>query len=139
MYAHEYGWDERFEGLVAEVVGDYAARTDRRRNAAWIAEVDGRRAGSVFLVEDGSETARLRLLLVEPDARGAGLGRRLVEEAVRFARGAGYSEVVLWTNAVLTSARPIYDSAGFRLVAEEPHSRFGPEVVGQDWTLALGV
>ena len=121
------------------MVGDYAARTDRRRNAAWIAEVDGRRAGSVFLVEDGSETARLRLLLVEPDARGAGLGRRLVEEAVRFARGAGYSEVVLWTNAVLTSARPIYDSAGFRLVAEEPHSRFGPEVVGQDWTLALGV
>jgi len=139
LYAHEYGWDERFEGLVAQVVGDYAGRVDRRRNSAWIAEVDGQPAGSIFLVEDDSGTARLRLLLVEPAARGMGLGRRLVEEAIRFARRAGYAEVVLWTNDVLASARPIYEAAGFELVAEEPHSRFGPEVVGQDWRLRLGV
>ena len=130
LYAHEYGWDERFEGLVAEVVGDYAKRADRTRNSAWIAEVDGQRVGSIFLVEDEPGTARLRLLLVEPAARGMGLGRRLVEEAVRFARRAGYEQVVLWTNDVLASARPIYEAAGFELVAEEPHSRFGPEVVG---------
>jgi DNA-binding MarR family transcriptional regulator/GNAT superfamily N-acetyltransferase len=139
LYSHEYGWDERFEALVAEVVADYAARADRRRNAAWIAEVDGRRAGSILLVEDASGAARLRLLLVEPSARGLGLGRRLVDEAIRFARRAGYEEVVLWTNDVLDSARPIYEAAGFHLVAEEPHSRFGPEAVGQDWALALGV
>jgi DNA-binding MarR family transcriptional regulator/GNAT superfamily N-acetyltransferase len=139
LYAHEYGWDERFEGLVAEVVGDYAKRADRGRNSAWVAEVDGVRAGSIFLVEDTAGAARLRLLLVEPVARGRGVGRRLVEEAVRFARRAGYREVVLWTNDVLSSARPIYEAAGFRLVAEEPHSRFGPRVVGQDWALSLGV
>ncbi len=139
LYSHEYGWGEPFEGLVAEVVGDYARRRDRGRNAAWIAEVDGRRAGSIFLVEDDSGAARVRLLLVEPVARGMGLGRRLVEEAIRFARRAGYSEVVLWTNDVLASARPIYEAAGFRLIAEERHSRFGPEVIGQDWALSLGV
>ncbi len=139
LYSHEYGWDERFEGLVAQVVGDYAGRSDRRRNSAWVAEVDGQPAGSIFLVEDDSATARLRLLLVEPAARGMGLGRRLVEEAIRFARRAGYEQVVLWTNDVLASARPIYEAAGFELLAEEPHSRFGPEVVGQDWRLRLGV
>ena len=139
VYASEYGWDQRFEGLVAEVVGDYAERTDRTRNAAWIAEVDGGRAGSIFLVEDPSGAARLRLLLVEPAARGVGLGRRLVDEALRFARRVGYGEVVLWTNDVLASARPIYEAAGFRLVGEERHSRFGPQVVGQDWALSLGV
>jgi GNAT superfamily N-acetyltransferase len=139
LYAHEYGWDERFEGLVAEVVGELVRRTDRGRNACWIAEVDGQRSGSVVLVEDGPGTARLRLLLVEPAARGVGLGRLLVEEAIRFAQRARYEELVLWTNDVLTSARPIYESLGFELVAEEPHSRFGPEVVGQDWRLSLGV
>lgn len=139
LYAREYGWDERFEGLVAEVVGDYAQRSDRTRNSAWVAEVDGHPAGSIFLVEDDPRTARLRLLLVEPAARGMGLGSRLVEEAVGFARRAGYEQLVLWTNDVLASARPIYESAGFELVAEEPHSHFGPEVIGQDWRLRLGV
>ena len=139
LYSREYGWDERFEGLVAEVVADYAKRSDRGRNSAWIAEVDGRRAGSVFLVDDGAGAARLRLLLVDPSARGGGLGRRLVDEAIRFARRAGYDEVVLWTNDVLSSARPIYEAAGFELVGEARHSRFGPEVVGQDWALPLGV
>lgn len=139
LYAHEYGWDAHFEGLVAEVVGDYAKRSDRRRNSAWIAEVDRQPVGSVFLVEDGADTARLRLLLVEPAARRVGLGRRLAEEAVRFARRAGYEQVVLWTNDVLASARPIYESLGFELVGEKSHSRFGPEVVGQHWRLRLGV
>jgi DNA-binding MarR family transcriptional regulator/GNAT superfamily N-acetyltransferase len=140
VYAGQFGWDGRFEALVAGVVADYARTRDPAREAAWIAEVDGERVGSIFCVDDGASgdgtpTARLRLLLVEPHARGLGVGGRLVGECLRFARGAGYGRMVLWTNDVLTSARRIYEGAGFRLVREEPHAMFGPPMVGQDWAL----
>jgi DNA-binding MarR family transcriptional regulator/GNAT superfamily N-acetyltransferase len=137
LYAAEHGWNERFEALVARVVADFAATRDRARNAAWIAALDGRPSGSVVCVDAGEGVAKLRLLLVEPSARGLGLGRRLVERCVTFARAAGYAELTLWTNDVLTSARRIYEAVGFRLEAEEAHTLFGPRVVGQDWRLTL--
>jgi DNA-binding MarR family transcriptional regulator/GNAT superfamily N-acetyltransferase len=138
LYAQEYGWDRTFEGLVARIVADYAETADPTRENAWIVEVDGRRVGSVFLVagEDAS-TARLRLLLVEPAARGHGLGRRLVDECVRFARAAGYTSITLWTNDVLVAARRVYERAGFRLAREEAHHSFGHDLVGQHWQLDL--
>jgi DNA-binding MarR family transcriptional regulator/N-acetylglutamate synthase-like GNAT family acetyltransferase len=137
LYAEQFGWDERFEALVARVIADFAAGHDARREAAWIAEVDGAPAGCVLCVEAASDTAQLRLLLVEPWARGRSVGARLVEECVRFARRAGYARIVLWTNDVLTSARAIYEAAGFELVDAAPHRDFGPEVVGQHWARAL--
>ncbi len=139
LYAREYGWGAPFEALVAEVVAEFARAhpDDRTGTAAWIAELGSRRAGSVLCMRDAAETARLRLLLVEPFARGEGIGAMLVGECVEFARAGGYSRLVLWTNEPLVHARPIYERAGFRLVAERPHSTFGPEVIGQDWELAL--
>ena len=138
LYAQEYGWDRTFEGLVARIVADYAETADPTRENAWIAEIDGRRVGSVFLVaDDDASTARLRLLLVEPTARGRGLGTRLVDECVGFARGAGYTAMTLWTNDVLTAARRVYERAGFRLVREEAHHSFGHDLVGQHWHLDL--
>lgn len=137
IYAEEHGWDSTFEGLVARIVGDYAEHGDSRRDAAWIAEVDGEPAGCVFCVAGNGDTARLRLLLVEPSARGLGIGARLVDECVRFARQAGYATLELWTNDVLVSARRIYEAAGFALVDEEPHHSFGHDLVGQTWRLAL--
>ncbi|MFD3523711.1 GNAT family N-acetyltransferase [Streptomyces sp. NPDC058653] len=138
VYAAEYGWDTAFEGLVARIVADFAADHDERLERVWIAELDGRPVGSVMCVRDESPgTARLRLLLVEPEARGHGLGERLIEAVVDFARGAGYREVVLWTNDVLTAARKLYVRAGFSLVAEEPHRSYGADLVGQDWRLPL--
>jgi DNA-binding MarR family transcriptional regulator/GNAT superfamily N-acetyltransferase len=137
LYAEEYGWDERFEALVAKVVADYAGARDPEKDAAWIAEVDGERAGCVFCIKRDPEVAQLRLLLVEPRFRGLGIGARLVEECVRFARRAGYRKMTLWTNDVLTSARRIYEGAGFILLAEEAHRRFGPELVGQTFALTL--
>ncbi len=137
IYDAEYGWDERFEAVVASIVAEHARSRDQSREATWIAELDGRRAGCVLCVAEDERTAKLRLLLVEPWARGQGVGARLVDECLRFARRQGYARVTLWTNDVLTAARPIYEAAGFRLLREEPHASFGRDVVGQHWQLEL--
>jgi DNA-binding MarR family transcriptional regulator/N-acetylglutamate synthase-like GNAT family acetyltransferase len=137
LYAAEYGWDETYEALVARIVADYAARADRAREAAWIAEVDGQPAGCVFCMYKSDGVAQLRLLLVEPQARGMGIGERLVAECLAFARRAGYREIVLWTNDVLHAARRIYQRAGFELVGSQEHHSFGHDLVGQDWRLRL--
>jgi DNA-binding MarR family transcriptional regulator/GNAT superfamily N-acetyltransferase len=137
LYAEEYGWDETYEALVAEILAAFVKNFDARRERAWIAEIDGAIAGSVFLVKQSDEIAKLRLLYVEPDARGLGLGKRLVEECIAFARGTGYRTLTLWTNDVLTAARHIYETAGFRLVSQGRHKSFGKDLVGQTWELAL--
>ena len=137
LYADEYGWDASFEALVARVVADYAERHDPAGEAAWIAELDGEPAGCVMCVRGDDAVAKLRLLLVEPRARGLGLGARLVDECIAFARRAGYRELSLWTNDVLVHARRIYERAGFALVAEEPHHSFGHDLVAQTWSLQL--
>ena len=137
LYAAEHGWDATFEGLVARIVGDYVAAHDPAREAAWIAEVDGEPAGCVFCVAKDDATAQLRILLVEPSARGLGIGSRLVDECLRFATRAGYRSITLWTNDVLASARRIYEAAGFTLVDEEPHHSFGHDLVGQHWARDL--
>ena len=138
-YAVEFGWDTSFEALVAKIVADYAADHDPEREGAWIAEVDGRRAGCVFCVAKDPDTAQLRILLVDPAARGLGIGRRLVEGCVGFAKVAGYRRMILWTNDPLTSAARIYLAAGFSLVGEEPHRSFGMDLVGQTYEVDLTV
>lgn len=137
LYAAEYGWDATFEALVARVVADYADHHDPKREAAWIAEVDGEGVGCVFCMAADGSTAKLRLLLVEPSARGMGIGARLVEECLRFARRAGYSRITLWTNDVLADARRIYERAGFHLDEQDPHHSFGHDLVGQNWSRDL--
>jgi DNA-binding MarR family transcriptional regulator/GNAT superfamily N-acetyltransferase len=137
VYAEEFGWDASYEALVTRIVSDYAADHDARREAAWIAEVDGQPVGCVFCVRYDDSTAQLRLLLVDPSARGLGLGRRLVEECLRFARLAGYTRMRLWTNNVLADARRIYERAGFTLSSAERHHSFGHDLVGQIWELDL--
>jgi GNAT superfamily N-acetyltransferase len=137
FYNREYGWDTSFEALVARIVADYANDHDDAREAAWMAEVDGRRAGCVFCVAADERTAQLRILLVDPSARGHGLGARLVDECLDFARGAGYKRMKLWTNDPLVAARHIYLSRGFTLVEEEPHHSFGADMTGQVYELDL--
>jgi DNA-binding MarR family transcriptional regulator/GNAT superfamily N-acetyltransferase len=137
VYADEFGWNPDFEGLVARIVADYHDHRRDGRDNAWIATVDDARAGCVFCVERDATTAQLRILLVEPWARGLGIGARLVDECIAFARGAGYATMMLWTNDVLVAARRIYQAAGFTLTEEEHHHSFGHDLVGQNWTLDL--
>jgi DNA-binding MarR family transcriptional regulator/GNAT superfamily N-acetyltransferase len=155
LYTQEYGWDQRFEALVARIAADFIDHFDSARERCWIAERDGERLGCVFLVKDtespassktgipnestrwGEKTARLRMLLVEPSARGLGLGRTLVQQCTAFARNAGYRRIVLWTNSVLDAARRIYQQEGYKLIAERPSKNFGKQLISQDWELNL--
>lgn len=137
LYRQEYGWDETFEALVAGIVARFIERLDARRERCWIAERDGERVGCIFCVRRSVTVAQLRLLLVEPRARGLGIGGRLVTECVAFARAAGYRKVMLWTNDVLVAARRIYERAGFGLVTQEEHHSFGHDLVGQNWELKI--
>lgn len=137
LYAQEYGWDEQFEALVAAIVSKFIAHYDPKKERCWIAEKDGEIVGSVFIVKHSKATAQLRLLLVEPRARGLGIGARLVDECVRFARQAGYRKIVLWTNSVLVAARHLYTKARFRLVRKERHHSFGHDLIGETWELKL--
>jgi DNA-binding MarR family transcriptional regulator/GNAT superfamily N-acetyltransferase len=136
-YAAEYGWDSSFEALVARIVADHAAGADPACERGWIAEVDGRRAGSVFCMRRDADTAQLRLLLVDRAARGLGVGTRLVDECVAFARTAGYARIMLWTQDCLVAARRVYETAGFRLLEQAPHRSFGADLVEQYWSLDL--
>lgn len=137
LYAQEYGWGEKFEGLCAEIVAQMIAAYDPARDRHWIADIDGEPVGSVFVVKETEDVARLRLLLVEPKARGHGIGARLVDECIAFARSAGYSKMTLWTHSILTPARKIYQNAGFTKIAEQPHADWGVPVVGETWEMAL--
>jgi DNA-binding MarR family transcriptional regulator/ribosomal protein S18 acetylase RimI-like enzyme len=137
LYAEEYGFDEHFEALVAQIAAQFIQRLDAARERCWIAEKDGALVGSVFLVKKTDRVAQLRLLLVEPSARGLGIGGRLVAECIRFARQAGYRTITLWTQSTLDAARHIYRKAGFRVVKRERHQSFGHKLVGETWELKL--
>ena len=137
LYHEEYGWDETFEALVAEIVADYVQHRDAQRENCWVAEYDGAIAGSIFCVKKSKAVAKLRLLYVEPSARHLGIGTRLVDECIQFARQAGYRKLTLWTQSLLGAARRVYERAGFHLVAEEPHHSFGADLVAQTWELDL--
>jgi N-acetylglutamate synthase-like GNAT family acetyltransferase len=137
LYAQEYGWDERFEALVAGICAHFIERFDPQCERCWIAEIDGEIVGSVFLVKKSKQVAKLRLLILHPRARGLGLGTRLVDECVRFAREAGYRKITLWTNSVLDAARHIYEKAGFQLIRQEPAPSFVRDPVSEVWEMKL--
>jgi DNA-binding MarR family transcriptional regulator/GNAT superfamily N-acetyltransferase len=137
IYAQEYGWVAPFEGVCAQIVADFVNNHDRKRERCWIAELGGERVGTVMLAKDSANVARIRLLLLEPEARRIGLGARLIDECVRFARRAGYKKITLWTHSVLTAARHIYQKAGFKLMRTERHRSWGKPVVSEHWDLAL--
>ena len=137
VYGEEFGWNEEFEALVAEILAAFIRDYDPKRERCWIADRDGVAVGSVFLVKESDEIGRLRLLFVDPSARGHGIGRKLVDACVAHAREVGYRKVTLWTNDVLVSARRIYQAAGFRLVKEWHDRTFGKDLVGQDWEIEL--
>lgn len=137
IYAGEYGYSEEFEALVAEIAAHFLRNFDPARERCWIAERDGDIIGSIFLVNKSKTTAKLRLLLVEPAARGLGIGKRLVSECVRFARQVGYKKITLWTQSELLAARHLYQQAGFQLVASQPHHSFGKDLVAETWELKL--
>jgi DNA-binding MarR family transcriptional regulator/N-acetylglutamate synthase-like GNAT family acetyltransferase len=137
LYAAEYGWDETYEALLADILAKFVANFDPAFEQAWVAERNGEIVGSIFLVRLDERIAKLRALYVEPSARGSGLGRRLVQECIDAARRKGYETLTLWTNDVLTSARHIYQAAGFKLTQQEPHHSFGKDLIGQTWDLAL--
>ena len=137
IYFAEHGWDERFEAIVAGIAAKFIETFNPRQERCWIAERDGERLGSIFAVRHSATEAKLRLLLVEPHARGCGIGRRLVQECIDFTRKAGYRKLTLWTDDILTSARNIYRAAGFRIVKETPHQTFGIKLLGETWELTL--
>ncbi|MER9577135.1 bifunctional helix-turn-helix transcriptional regulator/GNAT family N-acetyltransferase [Mesorhizobium sp. M0189] len=137
LYAQEYGWDETYEALVAEILGTFVKSFDPKWERSWIAERESEVVGSVFVVRQSDAVAKLRLLYVEPSARGLGIGKRLVEECIGFCRATGYRTLTLWTNDVLAAARHIYESVGFKLTNEEFHHSFGRDLVGQNWNLEL--
>jgi DNA-binding MarR family transcriptional regulator/GNAT superfamily N-acetyltransferase len=137
LYAQEYKWKEPFEGVCAQIVADFVNKFDAKRERCWIAEMDGERVGCIFVAKDSEEVARIRLLLVDSKARGLGLGAKLTDECIRFARGAGYTKMTLWTHSVLTAARHIYQKAGFKLMRTEKHKSWGRPVVSEYWDLEL--
>ncbi|MER8805946.1 bifunctional helix-turn-helix transcriptional regulator/GNAT family N-acetyltransferase [Mesorhizobium australicum] len=137
LYAQDYGWDATYEALVAEILAAFVKSYDPKWERGWVAEREGEVVGSVFVVRKSDQVAKLRLLYVEPSARGLGIGKRLVEECIGFARARGYRTLTLWTNDILTAARHIYQAAGFKLIEEEPHHSFGNDLIGQNWELEL--
>ena len=137
VYAAEYGWIAPFEGVCAQIVADFVNKHDGKRERCWIAEMDGENVGSIMLANDGKGVARIRLLLLDPKARGLGIGARLVDECIRFARRSGYKKITLWTHSVLTAARHIYQNAGFKLTRSERHESWGKPVVSEFWDLEL--
>ena len=137
LYAQEYGWDISFEALVAKITAEFIENFDSKRERCWIAEMDGERVGSVFVVKKTDAIAKLRLLIIDPKARGLGLGKRLVDECLRFAKDTGYTSMTLWTQSILVAARGIYARAEFKLVAEEPHRSFGADLIGETWEREL--
>jgi DNA-binding MarR family transcriptional regulator/GNAT superfamily N-acetyltransferase len=137
LYADEYGWDGTYEALAAEIVAQFIKNCDPQRERAWVAEKDGKRVGAVFVAKESDEIAKLRLLHVEREARGLGIGKRLVEECIRFARQAGYQKITLWTQSILLAARGIYKKAGFEIVEEKKHHSFGKDLVAETWELKL--